>query len=587
MKKLFQMKTLKLLNKYLAFFFFSFFFYSSLSQSNEPVDIWELKDKKDKNKKNEVKENIIDEINSDEIITQIQNDITILKDETLSSKKNSLVGLYDPDENGLSINMWSNSDGDQIQSILNKINNKDLSQDASDILEIALLTNSYPPNNKIDEIEFIDYKINFLLNNSNLDLINEFIVKNEKINYIDNLITYYLDEYLIIGNLNKSCNLLQSLSLDTQDNYINKFKIYCLISDNNKEQAQIFYDLIKELGFEDSFFDQKFSYLMDYNKNISTDISEKSVLDFHLSNITNEKFNYTPNDDTPEFIWKYLSSYNLLENVNNIDLENDKKISTIEKATHNENYSEADLLNLYTRFQFSFEQLLNVKDTYKILPNYESRALIYQKLMLSNEVKEKLFLAKTLKESMIRDEIENAFSSELSKILKKIEPTEVPTEYNKFYEDNIIKEKKITKIKFNNKILHQSKLLNYFIKGYSLEKASKEANDILKKINSNKNYVFSNKDKIILDSIRYDGVKLKKKYLNLYDQNPNIPTDLQVLINNDDIGMILLRLVEIIGEDKIENLGTESLYFITTVLNEIDLDKLRNEILLKTLPLKI
>ena len=81
------MKTLKLLNKYLAFFFFSFFFYSSLSQSNEPVDIWELKDKKDKNKKNEVKENIIDEINSDEIITQIQNDITILKDETLSSKK--------------------------------------------------------------------------------------------------------------------------------------------------------------------------------------------------------------------------------------------------------------------------------------------------------------------------------------------------------------------------------------------------------------------------------------------------------------------------------------------------------------------
>ncbi len=87
--------------------------------------------------------------------------------------------------------------------------------------------------------------------------------------------------------------------------------------------------------------------------------------------------------------------------------------------------------------------------------------------------------------------------------------------------------------------------------------------------------------------MRYDGVKLKKKYLNLYAQNPNIPTDLQVLINNDDIGMILLRLVEIIGEDKIENLGTESLYFITTVLNEIDLDKLRNEILLKTLPLKI
>ena len=82
-------------------------------------------------------------------------------------------------------------------------------------------------------------------------------------------------------------------------------------------------------------------------------------------------------------------------------------------------------------------------------------------------------------------------------------------------------------------------------------------------------------------------MKSKKKYSNLYEKTANIPTDLQVLINNEDIGMILLRLVEIIGEDKIDRLGTETLYFITTVLNEVDLDKFRNNILLKTLPLKI
>ena len=51
--------------------------------------------------------------------------------------------------------------------------------------------------------------------------------------------------------------------------------------------------------------------------------------------------------------------------------------------------------------------------------------------------------------------------------------------------------------------------------------------------------------------------------------------------------MILLRLVEIIGEDNLEDLGTETLYFITTTLNEINLDKLRNNILIKTLPLKV
>ena len=48
--------------------------------------------------------------------------------------------------------------------------------------------------------------------------------------------------------------------------------------------------------------------------------------------------------------------------------------------------------------------------------------------------------------------------------------------------------------------------------------------------------------------------------------------------------MILLRLVEIIGEDDLESLGTEDLYFITTVLNKTDLDVIRNKILVKILP---
>ena len=50
--------------------------------------------------------------------------------------------------------------------------------------------------------------------------------------------------------------------------------------------------------------------------------------------------------------------------------------------------------------------------------------------------------------------------------------------------------------------------------------------------------------------------------------------------------MILLRLVEIIGADKIEDLGTETQYFIISVLNQINLDKVRNSILLEILPLR-
>ena len=186
---------------------------------------------------------------------------------------------------------------------------------------------------------------------------------------------------------------------------------------------------------------------------------------------------------------------------------------------------------------------------------------------------------------MIKDKITNAFNVELSNMLNSLDSSLVPPEYTTFYSTYLIpNEQKKKKIKFNNKIVHQSKLINYFIKKYEVEKLSKDTNDLLKKIKVNKEYVFSSKDKILLDSIKSEGAEIKKKYENLYISDPNVPTDLQVLINNNEIGMILLRLVEIIGEDDLESLGTEDLYFITTVLNKTDLDVIRNKILVKILP---
>ena len=63
--------------------------------------------------------------------------------------------------------------------------------------------------------------------------------------------------------------------------------------------------------------------------------------------------------------------------------------------------------------------------------------------------------------------------------------------------------------------------------------------------------------------------------------------DIQVKINNRDLGLILLRIVELIGEDKLENLGSETLNFILITLNQLDLDTIRNKIILKTLPIRV
>ena len=61
---------------------------------------------------------------------------------------------------------------------------------------------------------------------------------------------------------------------------------------------------------------------------------------------------------------------------------------------------------------------------------------------------------------------------------------------------------------------------------------------------------------------------------------------IQILINDREIGMAVLRLIEIIGQDKIEDLGSETLYFLINALNQMNIDPIRNEILYSVLPLR-
>ena len=59
------------------------------------------------------------------------------------------------------------------------------------------------------------------------------------------------------------------------------------------------------------------------------------------------------------------------------------------------------------------------------------------------------------------------------------------------------------------------------------------------------------------------------------------------MIENKESGMILLKLVEIIGEKELNELNSESLNFIIEVMNRTKLISLRNELLLEILPLKV
>ncbi len=589
------MKILKLLNKKsFSIALINLFSFIPLMAEDKPIDIWNI----EKEEADTISEEIISKDKLNEVsenqnnIYQMQNDNlkgSIKLDNELISKEIKIAGLYDPEEYGLDIEMWSNSDGSKLKDLFKKINKYDLSKDASDILNISMLTNAYYPNQNITEQEFLNFKSKWLIKDSNFELIEDYLIKNQAINLHPDLTKYLVDKYLSESNLKKSCEIFSNIKEPIENDYLSKFNLYCLINYGKNDEAQLILDLKKELGFQDEYYEDKINYLFGYIDEVNKEVSEKSILDFHLAHRTNPEFFYEPNKETPQLIWKYLSSSNLLFNIQDIEITDVEKISTIEKATHDKNYSEKELFEFYKRFQFNLNQLLNTKNAYKSLSPIEGRALVYQRLLLTEEPKLKIELVKMLKEIFKEDGIGNAFDEELKFFLNQILEKDVPSNFTTFYNNHVKSEDiKDKKIKYNNKILHQSKLINYFNGDYAKSKMEEDLDKFLKKIKKDKKYLLSKKDIIFIEALKSDGIKISKKYENLYEINKSeMPADIQLMIDNKEIGAALLRVIEVIGPEKIEEIDDDTVYFIMNALNQLNVDMIRNKLLLKVLPLKV
>ena len=143
------MKISKLLNnKYLPIIVIIFLFTFNLKAEDEPIDIWNI----DQSKIEETKSNI-DQSNLEDNKETSQTSIFDLQSgketeiikisSSLNSQEIKIMGLYDPEDYDLKIDLWSNSNGDQLKYLFSNLNKMQLSKDASELLNIVLLTNSY------------------------------------------------------------------------------------------------------------------------------------------------------------------------------------------------------------------------------------------------------------------------------------------------------------------------------------------------------------------------------------------------------------------------------------------------------------
>jgi len=573
---------LKSLNKIVSFLIL--FFFSPFLNAEEEIDIWSKPDKKKIETTNQKKDNSskINKLNIPNT-NDLKNSIKIDDKISDSSENINIFGIYDPAENDFKLNMWNHTDADKIRSSINRINKIKLSNSASKLFEKTILSFAYHPKG-MTEKEFIDFKIDWMIKNKKIELIEIFLKQNKTFPNKKKLIQYLVDNNIAKANIKEGCKKINFLDKSISDTYLEKFKIYCLVFNNKKSEARLQLDILKEEQQLDNFFDDKINFLLGVTTKTSKKIKEDNLLNFYLSSVTIKNFEFEPNQNTKKIIWEYLNAANLIKLNDDRDKE---KLRGLEIAASLDQIDKQKIFEIYSNISFDLNSLIKAEDVYQKFDNIDARSLIYQKYLLSDNEENKIRLLFLLKDLFKKDNLSNVFVEILSDKLKEINLDNVSNSYKEVVQKNIIPEEelKLGKIKFDDKILHRSRLIKYFKEEIDQKKAQKDFLKIYKKIKKNKKYFFSAKDLALVESLAKDGFKIPKE-LNYQEisKKYNIPSNLLQLANSDESAFLTLKLVEIIGEDEIHSLDSETIYFITHLLNLNNLKKIRNDILISALP---
>ena len=571
------------LNRRLFFSLVLFIFATPLA-SEDSVDIW----KKENLTTNADKKSI--KVPQEKWESKININLTqpkkiSINSESLGITNNLIYGIFDPAENDLTIDMWVNSEGTRVKDTIDRIYKIKLSTFAEELFVSTLFTIAKLPGQNMTDEEFINYKFDWLIKNKKDDLIANFLNRNNEFPNKKKIIKYLVDENISKANLADACQNISLISKDVNDSYLDQFKIICLIRNDKKEEAQLILDVLREQKLSNKFFDKKIDYLLGLTVKLDNKIDDTNLLNFYLSSITIPEFSYSPNKKTNKKIWNYLTAANLFKIEN---LENKDQIKELENAANNGSLPISYIFEIYKNLKFNFNDFLKTEEVYPTLDVINARALIYQKILLTDNTEKKLKYIFLLNDLFKKDKLFNLSREYVDKELKALNQDEIPPFYEQLVAKNIIYEKKtdLGKIKYNNRSYHTSKILAFYTENnISKKKLNKEIENVHKKIKKNKKYRVSLKDTMLFEALQADGIIIPMELINKDLIKENAPSvELSNFGKNNETGLLLLRVVELIGEDEILDLDDQTIYFINHLLINSGLKKYSNKILIKALP---
>ena len=562
------------------------FFCSNLF-SEEKIDIW-------KNKKEIPKQNLEVEEKDNQGNTNFKisepikalDKIKIQESSTIQSEEKNVFGIYEPASYGFNLNMWSETKAEDLRSSLNRLKKIELSKSSNEILEAILFSFSYPPQG-MTEKEFVDLKVNWMIEHDRINLIESFLKQNDQFDSKRKAVEYLVNKNIASGNIKEGCEKIKFIDAKIKDSYLEKFKIYCLVFNDKKPEAQLLLDLLREQKQSSKFYDDKIDFLLGVTDKTNNKINEKNLLNFYLSSVTIKDFKYEPTNKTKPEIWSYLNAANLITLEDASDKE---KLKDLEKAANNNQLDKNKIFEIYKQIPFNLNTLINAKNNFQTLNESDARALIYQKYLLSDSIESRIEYLFLLEDLFKKNNLANIYSKFLSDRIEEIGIENLPTKYQETAQAKIVSEEDLLlgKVKYNDKILHQSKILKYYTEGENKVKVQKDINKIFKRIGKNKKYFISAKDLALADTLIADGFSLPSSFkYNELSKQIDVPSNLLQLAENNQKAFLALKIVEIIGEDEPYQLDPETIYFVTNLLNKTDLVTIRNKVLNSALPKRI
>ena len=186
------------------------FFLSSSLWSEEKIDIW----KNNTNNNNIETSNSLnkeiqetDNTKASNVIKSLEK-IEIQEGSEIETEERNVFGIFQPADYNFDLNMWSNTKAEDLRSSLKRLNKINLSKSSQEILEIVLFSFSYPPQGMTEE-EFVNLKIDWLIKNDKIELIESFLNQNQEFASKDKVVQFLVDKNIASANIKDGCDKIQ------------------------------------------------------------------------------------------------------------------------------------------------------------------------------------------------------------------------------------------------------------------------------------------------------------------------------------------------------------------------------------------